>query len=142
MDLGKAMIAAGIGCRKDISALQVDAAIEAAMDAVMQAGPRHAGRARRALEVIAVPAAKGGEAGVVLAAAARGVALVLIAQPALEAANARTLTRSARSMAALNVHSAAEAAALAAAGPNARLLAPRVVVGPVTCALAEGDLEA
>jgi cobalt-precorrin 5A hydrolase len=58
----------------------------------------------------------------------------------LEAANPRTLTRSTRSMAAMNVHSVAEAAALAAAGPNARLLAPRIAVGPVTCALAEGDI--
>jgi len=38
------------------------------------------------------------------------------------------------------VHSVAEAAALAAAGPGARLLAPRVAVGPVTCALAQGEI--
>jgi cobalt-precorrin 5A hydrolase len=82
---------------------------------------------------------KGTEAGIVAAAAARGVLLVLIAQDALEAAGPRTLTRSARSMDTLNVHSVAEAAALAAAGPSARLLAPRVAVGPVTCALAEGE---
>ena len=65
---------------------------------------------------------------------------MLIAQNALEAADARTLTRSARSMDTFNVHSVAEAAALAAAGPGARLLAPRVAVGPVTCALAEGEI--
>jgi cobalt-precorrin 5A hydrolase len=35
------------------------------------------------------------------------------------------------------VGSVAEAAALAAAGPKARLLVPRIVVGDVTCALAE-----
>jgi len=35
------------------------------------------------------------------------------------------------------VPSLAEAAALAAAGPTARLIAPRVAVGPATCALAE-----
>jgi hypothetical protein len=29
---------------------------------------------------------------------------------------------------------------LAAAGPSARLLAPRVAVGAVTCAIAEGDI--
>jgi cobalt-precorrin 5A hydrolase len=33
----------------------------------------------------------------------------------------------------------AEAAALAAAGPKARLILPRIVVGPVTCALAESE---
>jgi cobalt-precorrin 5A hydrolase len=38
------------------------------------------------------------------------------------------------------VPSVAEAAALAAGGPKARLILPRIVVGPVTCALAEsGD---
>jgi cobalt-precorrin 5A hydrolase len=133
MDMGKVMIAAGIGCRRAISAAQVEAAIEAAL--------HHSRRARHELGLIAVPATKGGEAGVLLAAAERGVAVMLITQQALEAANARTLTRSARSMAAMHVHSVAEAAALAAVGPKARLLAPRVAVGPVTCALAEGDIE-
>ena len=132
MDLGEAVIVAGVGCRKAISAAQVDSAIEAAL--------LHNRVTGRRLERIAVPAVKGTEAGIVEAAAARGVPLVLIAQNALEAADARTLTRSARSMDTLNVHSVAEAAALAGAGPNARLLAPRVAVGPVTCALAEGEI--
>ena len=132
MDLGEAVIVAGVGCRKAISAAQVESAIEAALLHCRLAGHR--------LSLIAVPAVKGTEAGIVAAAAARGVQLVLIAQDALEAADAHTLTRSARSMDTLNVHSVAEAAALAAAGPNARLLAPRVAVGPVTCALAEGEI--
>jgi cobalamin biosynthesis protein CbiG len=33
----------------------------------------------------------------------------------------------------------AEAAALAAAGPKARLILSRIVVGPVTCALAADE---
>jgi cobalt-precorrin 5A hydrolase len=38
------------------------------------------------------------------------------------------------------VPSVAEAAALAAGGPRSRLLAPRIAVGPATCALAvSGD---
>jgi cobalt-precorrin 5A hydrolase len=132
VDLGEAVIVAGVGCRKAISAAQVESAIEAAL--------LHNRLAGHQLKRIAVPAVKGTEAGIVAAAAARGVPLVLIAQNALEAADVRTLTRSARSMDTLNVHSVAEAAALAAAGPNARLLAPRVAVGPVTCALAEGEI--
>jgi cobalt-precorrin 5A hydrolase len=132
MDLGEAVIVAGVGCRKAISAAQVESAIEAAL--------LHNRLSGRELERIAVPAVKGTEAGIVAAAAARGVPLVLIAQNALEAADARTLTRSARSMDTFNVHSVAEAAALAAAGPGARLLAPRIAVGPVTCALAEGEI--
>lgn len=125
------MIVAGIGCRKAIAAEQVESAIEAALRQNQIEGHR--------LDVIAVPAVKGTEAGIVEAAAARGVLLVLITQDALEEADFRTLTRSARSMGTLNVQSVAEASALAGAGPNSRLLAPRVVVGPVTCALAEGD---
>jgi cobalt-precorrin 5A hydrolase len=131
MGLDKAMIAAGIGCRKTISAAQVESAIAAAL--------LHNQLDGRRLGLIAVPAAKGAESGIVAAAAARGVLLVLIAQDALEAADSRTLTRSVRSKDTLNVQSVAEAAALAAAGPHSRLLAPRVAVGPVTCALAEGD---
>jgi len=125
------MIVAGIGCRKTISAAQVESAIAAAL--------LHNQLDGRRLGLIAVPAAKGAESGIVGAAAARGVLLVLIAQDALEAADSRTLTRSVRSKDTLNVQSVAEAAALAAAGPHSRLLAPRVAVGPVTCALAEGD---
>jgi len=126
------MIVAGIGCRKAILAAQVESAIEAAL--------RHNQIEGHRLDVIAVPAVKGREAGIVAAAAARGVLLVLIAQDALEEADLRTLTRSARSMDTLNVQSVAEAAALAAAGPNSRLLAPRLAIGPVTCALAEGEV--
>src|ERR1700704_3478871 len=132
MDLGETVIVAGVGCRKAISAAQVESAIEAAL--------RHNRLSGHLLERIAVPAVKGTEAGIIAAAAARGVPLVLIAQNALEAADARTVTRSARSMDTFNVHSVAEAAALAAAGPGARLLAPRIAVGPVTCALAEGEI--
>jgi cobalt-precorrin 5A hydrolase len=125
------MIAAGIGCRRNSSAAQVQAAIEAAF--------LRTGFASRQLDLIAVPVVKESEAGVREAAAARGLRLIFIPQAALEAADAGTLTRSARSRAAMNVHSVAEAAALAAAGPNARLLAPKVAVGAVTCALAEGE---
>ena len=52
-----------------------------------------------------------------------------------------TVTRSAASLAARGTGSVAEAAALAAAGPGARLIGPRVVSGDgmATCALAEGN---
>ena len=115
---------AGIGCRSGVSAEQVEAALAAAL------GPG------QSLSLIATPTAKGREPGIIAAAAARGVCLVLISQSDLEAANAGTLTHSDHSMAAMNVHSVAEAAALAGAGPQSRLLGPRIAVGPVTCALA------
>jgi cobalt-precorrin 5A hydrolase len=36
----------------------------------------------------------------------------------------------------MGVGSVAEAAALAAGGPDARLVVPRIAIGPATCALA------
>jgi cobalt-precorrin 5A hydrolase len=59
-----------------------------------------------------------------------------VPQAALEQAGARAVTRSQRVRALTGVPSLSEAAALAAAGPSARLLAPRIAVGPATCALA------
>jgi cobalt-precorrin 5A hydrolase len=125
------MIVAGIGCRKGISAADVEAAIEAAFLPALVGSRR--------LDLIAAPALKA-EPAIRDAAAARGLRLMWIPQSDLEAAGPRTLTYSARSMQAMNVPSVAEAAALAAAGPQGRLLAPRVAVGPVTCALAEGEV--
>lgn len=63
---------------------------------------------------------------------------------AIDAARLRaqeTTTQSAQSRAHRGVGSVAEAAALAAAGPGARLLAPRVVSadGTATCALAKSS---
>jgi cobalt-precorrin 5A hydrolase len=117
---------AGIGCRAGVSAEQVESALATAL------GPG------RSLSCIAIPTAKGHEPGIIAAAAARGVPVVLISQSDLEAASEATLTHSHHSMATMNVPSVAEAAALAGAGPQARLLGPRIAVGPVTCALACG----
>jgi len=128
VDLGEALMVAGIGCRSGVSADEVESALAAALAPIAPA--------KRTLSAIATPAAKGHEPGIVAAAAARGVPLVLIAQPDLETADARTLTQSRHAMAVMSVHSVAEAAALAAAGPTARLLGPRIAIGPVTCALA------
>jgi cobalt-precorrin 5A hydrolase len=140
---------AGIGCRAGVSGAQVEAAIDAAIAELCGRGT---------VTAIATPAAKAKEPGIQAAAAARGVPLLAVSQQALEAADPATVTRSAHSMAAMNVHSVAEAAALAGAlsltnglttsepspapvdrtsKPTPRLLQPRVVVGPVTCALAD-----
>jgi len=123
------MIVAGIGCRKGASADQIGAAIDAALS--------RAGLQQAALAMLAAPAVKGGEPGIAAAATSLGVPLVLIPQSELEAAGERTVTRSERVVALMGVPSVAEAAALAAGGPAARLVAPRTAVGPATCALAE-----
>jgi len=119
---------AGIGCRSGVTAEQVNAALEEAL--------RRNALGAVPIRVIATAAAKGDEPGIIAAANTRNIPLVLIAQTDLEAANSRTWTRSSHSLKTLNVHSVSEAAALAAAGAGARLLGPRIAVGPVTCALA------
>jgi cobalt-precorrin 5A hydrolase len=62
--------------------------------------------------------------------------LILVPTAELEAAGVRTATRSERVVALMGVPSLAEAAALAAGGSTARLLAARIAIGPATCALA------
>jgi cobalt-precorrin 5A hydrolase len=131
MDVGQAVIVAGVGCRKGVRAADIEAAIMAAFD--------RAGVAASALRLIATSAAKGGEPGIAAAASAIGVPLVLIQPGDLAAAETRTTTRSERVIALAGVPSVAEAAALAAGGPDARLIVPRVAVGPATCALAETE---
>jgi cobalt-precorrin 5A hydrolase len=128
MGLDQAMIVAGIGCRRGAPAPDIEAAIRAALAS--------AGVASEALDVIATTTAKQREAGIAAAAAKLGVAIVLVPDAELQAAGDRTHTRSARVLALMGVPSVAEAAALAAAGPSARLISPRLVVGAATCALA------
>jgi cobalt-precorrin 5A hydrolase len=128
MDVDKTMIAAGVGCRRGASAPDIEAAIHAAL--------ARANIAAAALDVIATIAAKDAEAGLHAAAQKFGVAVVIVPEPELAAAGERIETRSGRVLALTGVGSVAEAAALAAAGPSARLIAPRLVIGGATCALA------
>lgn len=126
------MIVAGIGSKRGVEREAVCAAIDAAL--------ARADLSRAALGAIATPAVKGGEAGIAAAAAALGLPLILVPQSRLEAVAGLTQTRSERVVALLHVPSAAETAALAAAGLSARLLGPRLALGAVTCALAEGGV--
>ncbi|HEY4403359.1 MAG TPA: cobalamin biosynthesis protein [Xanthobacteraceae bacterium] len=126
--MGEAMMVAGVGCRRGTSAKAIEAVIAAALV--------RAGLARPMLDAIAAPAAKHDEAGIVAAASALGVPLVLIAQPDLESAASRVETRSKRVMTLTGVPCVAEAAALAAGGPAACLVLARIAIGPATCALA------
>ena len=122
------MIVAGVGCRAGASAREVEAAIAVALD--------RAGLAARVLGMIATSSAKAGEPGIAAAASARGVKFVVVPQAEFEAAGARVVTHSERVLELTGVPSVSEAAALAAGGPDARLIAPRIVVGAATCALA------
>jgi cobalt-precorrin 5A hydrolase len=128
MDLAKTMIVAGIGCRKGVGISDVLAAIHAAC-------VRH-GIDLAQIEAIAVAEVKADEQAIHAAAHALNVTVLMIARSALEKADAGVLSNSALSIEVAGVASASEAAALAAIGPAARLLGPRIAVGPVTCALA------
>jgi cobalt-precorrin 5A hydrolase len=129
--VGETVIVAGVGCRKGAQAADIAAAIAAALAT--------AGLRETALRLIATSARKQDEPGIAAAASAMGVRLVLVPQDELEAAADRTATKSARVAAIAGVPSVAEAAALAAGGAGARLVASRVVVGQATCALAESE---
>jgi cobalt-precorrin 5A hydrolase len=131
VDLGEAVIVAGIGCRKGAKAEEIEAAIEAALE--------RAGRPLARLDLMATALAKRDEEGLIAAAKARGIRLIFVDQADLEIASARGATWSRRVLALAGVPSVAEAAALAAAGSKARLILPRIVVGPVTCALASDE---
>jgi len=164
---------AGIGCRAGVSSEQVEAAIAAALAALHGRAGDAAGRAvhdsaaalaaiatpaAKAIEpviqaaaaagpvltAIATPAAKASEPGIQAAAAARGLPILPISQPDLEAADPATVTRSAQSMAAMNVHSVAEAAALAGAATLAKSMPPTIhaTAAPVTASLASAQVRA
>ena len=122
------MIVAGVGCRRGAPASDIEAAIRAAL--------LRANIAARSLDSIATIAAKNAEVGIQAAARQFGVPVVLVSDADLQAAEPRTKTRSERVREITGVSSVAEAAALAAAGPSARLIGSRLVIGAATCALA------
>jgi cobalt-precorrin 5A hydrolase len=122
------MIVAGVGCRKGVQPGEVKAVILAALE--------QAGVDVSALRLIATIDAKSQEKGIEVAASVMRVPLVLVTPADLISVSMRVTTRSERTQALIGAPSVAEAAALVAGGPSARLIAPRIVVGPATCALA------
>jgi cobalt-precorrin 5A hydrolase len=128
MELGEAMIVAGIGCRRDVRVEEVLSAIDAAL-------AEHR-LERGALDALATVPLKSEEAAIRMAGAFLALDVIVADEDTLKATEGRTLSRSAPSLAAADVVSVCEAAALAAAGPGSVLLGPRLVLGPVTCAIA------
>lgn len=126
------MIVAGIGCRKGCGADEIVALIREAV--------ARAGIANCRFTALAAPAFKTGESGPRDAAERLGLPLLLIDETAMKAAEPRCVTRSEAALEATGFSSVAEAAALAAAGPRARLVQPRINSAMATCALADrGD---
>ncbi|MBO9654032.1 cobalamin biosynthesis protein [Agrobacterium sp. SOY23] len=116
---------AGIGCRKGAASDAIIAAVRAAERAFGMT-----------VDHLATAPLKAEEAGLVAAAKGLSLPLEIVAQERLEAVAAETMTFSQASLDHAGSPSVSEAAALAAAGASARLVAPRLVVGEVTVAIA------
>lgn len=126
------MMVAGIGSRKGVSAEDVLAAIETALEA-------H-GLAMTALSALATAALKKDEAAIAAAGHALNLPVIIVDDAALRGVSGETLSHSDLSEEVAGAPSVSEASALAVAGTGAKLLGPRVVLGPVTCAIAiSGD---
>ena len=120
------LLAIGIGCRRDCPGEAIAALVRQALAGLPDASPR-------ALFTISD---KQGQAGPLEAARILGLPLAYLDRDALAAAMPRVQTHSSRAKILFGVGSVAEAAALAGAGPGARLLAPRIAGGGATCAVA------
>jgi cobalt-precorrin 5A hydrolase len=128
------MIAAGFGCRRGARADDVLRAFALALEAAHSA-PHEVGG-------LYSLARKQSESGLRDAARRLGHQFTWLGEESLTSHGASNLTHSAHSLAHAGLPSVAESCALAGAralaGPSASvvLLAPRVVLGAVTCALA------
>lgn len=122
------MMVAGIGCRKGVTAVEVIAAIDATLTMHRLS--------RSSLNALATISLKRDQPALHAAAETLGLPLLIPTDSSLTAATPRLLSQSAASQALTGTSSASEAAALAASGPASRLLGPRHILGPVTCAIA------
>lgn len=127
LSLHPRVLAAGVGCRRGISADEILTALRASME--------QRGLALDSLACLASIDIKAGEPGLVAAAAALGMPLVIFAASELDRVD--TPSPSERVKAEVGTASVAEAAALLAAGiRGGRLLAPKEKHGNVTVAVA------
>ncbi|HLH48781.1 MAG TPA: cobalamin biosynthesis protein [Roseiarcus sp.] len=124
------MIAIGIGCRRGASQAAIAAMIEQTL-----ALTRTLNESVRLFSI----EAKSGEAGLVDAAQAMNLPLEFLPAASLREVEDKIANPSRHAAAAFGVASVSEAAALAGAGPGARLIAPRMVGNGVACAVAQGS---
>ena len=124
------MIVAGIGCGRETSSEDIVSLIFVALS--------NFGIAQENLTAIATETSKADERGI--ASAARSLSIPIVRCPVADLGRVadQVLTRSLRVQEIMGVPSIAEASALVAAGPNARLLGARIAANKVTCAIAIG----
>lgn len=124
------LIAIGVGCRKACARADIVALV------------------RTTLEGLDLPLSpprmftlsdKQGDKELAAAANLLNFELVFLPREALAATAPRLLTKSAAAQRRFGLPSVAEAAALAGAGPNGRLLGPRRISAGATCAIAIDD---
>jgi cobalt-precorrin 5A hydrolase len=127
----EAMIVAGVGCRRDTSAEEVERVVRLALGMFRLAPER--------LDALATESDKALETGLVEAARLLSVKLIACTVSDLDRVAGKVLTPSLLVLATKGVPSIAEASALVVAGQNGRLLGTRVATERATCAIAIGD---
>jgi cobalt-precorrin 5A hydrolase len=125
------MIVAGIGCGRGTSAEDIVSLIAVALS--------NFGIAQENLTAIATESSKADERGIANAAQSLSIPVLRCPMADLGRVADQVLTRSLRVQEIKGVPSIAEASALVAAGPNARLLGARVAANRITCAIAIGE---
>lgn len=122
-------LAIGLGCRAGVAGECITALVARAC----------AGLEADAAAKLFTVLDKRGEPGLEAAATALGLELVFLSHREMTGVASGVVTASPASMARFGLPSIAEAAALAGAGPGARLLVPRIAARGVTCAVAGRD---
>jgi cobalt-precorrin 5A hydrolase len=121
------IVAIGIGCRAGVEGETIAALARRAL--------AEAGGPEGELRLFTL-AAKADEPGLVEAARLLGASLAVLPLAALKAQADRILTPSAAAQARFGAPNIAEAAALAGAGADGRLIGPRIAADGATCAIA------
>jgi cobalt-precorrin 5A hydrolase len=127
----EAMIVAGVGCRRETSADEIERVVRMALGVFQLPAER--------LDAIATESAKATEPAFPEAAQRLSVKLIACTVDDLDRVARQVLTPSKLVLETKGVPSIAEASALVVAGRNGRLLGTRVATGRATCAIAIGD---
>ncbi len=125
------MIVAGVGCRREASADEIEQVVRMALGIFQLPAER--------LDAIATESAKANELAFAEAARRLSVKLMACTIDDLDRVAGRVLSPSKLVLETKGVPSIAEAAALVVAGRNGRLLGTRVATAQATCAIAIGD---
>lgn len=125
------MIVAGVGCRRDVPADELEKVVRMALGLFQLPAER--------LDAIATESEKATDPAFAEVARRLSARLVACTVDDLDRVAGRVLTPSKLVLEAKGVPSVAEASALVVAGRNGRLLGTRVATALATCAIAVGD---